>query len=1847
MSKDKNKDKERDNNALGKLSYVQTKVVWGLWSFPQHSSTNNGNLVGLDDHEFVMPVGCNLLYLNTNSLHHRRATIIDSQFPDVIHVNMLCLSLDCKYLATTVKFKNGSRAEINILIYHTAGRFQDSMKPRLINYTADDLDEDEEVELQAAALAFSHDSQFLAIAPSHPSIGILIMEQFKGSIFQTIPLESVPCSLSFHPSDASKLCVTGKHSLLKFWRFTAKTAHIAPVVGLRKGDFTYSCHAWLQSTVESSVVAVGSLEGFVFPVQNCEQRAPAHQAFGRVEDRDPDEQGVSQLLTKGDHLLAVSRHRLILYEQRRVVLKAGSGLSTILAPLACYRLNVDRLCGLQFVSRESITSFALVAASPSALLHLDQLISDYDLSGGLVAQNKDGHVSEQVIEWLDRDCGSGLPFDSNSSSGSGQQQQLSSAAGNTNNSNNDNNEISRCGKAIFRCHSKAVSCLSVAQRGQSCLSFSYNDGTARIWDLSARPKPSPFRACWLVEDYRDRPEQLPFHMDLHPGGTQVAVASETEVREYAVADSELDLIRRFGVRTPFQGSSGVPVVVTQPVSLVRYSHGGHLLAVVTGKIAQLFSVFQPESDLPKPGDTPLRVVALCDHIAPITDLIFLRGDTKIVTSSSDGCVYQWAVGHAARDKEFVLKGIAATHIAASLHQRVGGMIAVSFVGAAAESVSTAAAVINKRRTSILMNRRMSSRGFGDDSNNNGPSRDSSADLSKALSAFAVNKSNNDNSSSLHNQLLKDAAATLASARAAQGQPTESQSQQQQREKNGGSVGSQNFLAFWATGDISSAPQLVYLDQPVRAMALGRSGGADRLDLCVLGFPDGRVLVSLLPVPLISLDLSGSRPPSRNVNPAQSGGGVYSIINAARVQANVNKQRNRKHSQLLASHGEQSDEKVAEGVAFNRGNSNTATKGRKPAVSGGGHHANPRENALQRWSIIQETVTSPTAATVHGDDSNNHTEDNSNGGDGKEKEKDKDNSNNIRLILDTDKCRVIRVFVGAVCSLAFSSDGEWLIAGGEDGCVALLATARQDNDSSIDDDYDYDYENDKDAPRQFFLLEKSRLSSLRSKLGELESALDQSYKDSELHVHKLMEGKEKILQELETRLRKEIAKRDDAIVSGRKEYLSMKRSMTEQLDSLNKTSQEALSAMELQYEKRLAGDALYLDKLKQAYDEYVLHMKLDMGELNKSTSNKVRQIEADRARAVHEAEKQKMAVLTYYEYLKRRQEEVLEGLEEQQADERIKLKQLVESASAQLTNAQAAHLQHEVAHNRAVLKLNSELGGKDMEIMRVHTDIDWANDRILKLEESLAHATAELKARSELVEKWEMKLGDATKRVEDLEKIRGTLMAQLNEMGQALGPRDSELRRASEKLQEMTREYEVALSAIADKDKALDHKAQSLILLQKQVRELRQAGSGKDAALARAATLLHELIFTMQEARFMPHKSSAQLENEAARSAKKSKQDNDKTSSNGKGASNKKDSNKPAVEDIAETATSTGQQQQRPRAIASDPYYFINSLRLEENAESKLRSLYDVLKAFLEPDLSRQQGKAASGNNNNGKGNNTIEIIDEAEAIRREQDRHVSLLHRNLQVLQSGIETTQQAAANKVAHHLADNQSLLREVNNLRAEVKGLSLDKQRLQAMLDFSNARHAEQLDRERQEQQLLKQLHSTDDFHNGHNNNHNTNTNSTGYSSRMATEREGNRTDSFRDTLPSSSSNNERRASSIVQVILDQPHSTGQQQSLQGLFPRLVSPAPALSGASGSNNKKMALSSSLDADRFPVSKDNARQVRGLAVGGANKTQPMPVSSGQQEMDLTGSGMTAEQKIAALMKLNQDEIKITSKGRS
>lgn len=1148
---------------------------------------------------------------------------------------------------------------------------------------------------------------------------------------------------------------------------------------------------------------------------------------------------------------------------------------------------------------------------------------------------------------------------------------------------------------------------------------------------------------------------------------------------------------------------------------------------------------------------PCRVIALCDHISPITDLIFLRGDTKLVTTSVDGSVYSWRMDKMSREKEFVQKGIAATHIAATKHRADTCTIAVSFESSASsdqQAAPLATAVMQRRRQSNMMQRRASSNvdtaSLGDlshshnHSNGNRQRLGSSEQLDTTISAFLRSQGDTHGSASARPHLNSN-----NSVHSAQSNSTNNNTNM----KDGAAVPNKFFLAVW-TNDISATPTIVQLDSPVRALALGRTGGtSDRIDLCVLGFDDGRIVISGLPLPLMQIQLTTpSRPPSSSAVAL----GVITAV--AGLKSAVKKRR----QSLLTTGGsinagttavsrEKESTSLGFGAHFHPLSSVTPLQGNgnasNPTGSGNGGGANSA-NLNRKGSTVQiqmppqsssasgapASASSAATATSEGGDRGGG------GDDGAGEDGDAANPTPAVTIvhaLDESKCRTQRLLAGAVSVLSFSVEGDWLVVGGDDGSLFMLSTHRHMSDDTVahappaqlvnqggasqlpessnandmrkastsnvsvnsnstngttstsntsrhpnnnthtnkaagnrlarHDEHDETREESHEAVAynhssssnssssggnevRFFLVERSKMLTLRTKVGDLEAQLEQTRKEHDMQTAKLTEIRDRALRDMEQKCRVELEKRDDAVLSSRKEYLALKKRAAEEIAQMQQQASSSLSTLETAYEKKIAQDALYLDRMKQAYDEALLNAQMDTQNVHEKTRQQVENIDALRQRALQEAEVQKKAVLAYYEYLQARHAEVLDTLEETQADERVRLKQQMTDAQQLVQHMQTQSMASEVHHGRVVAKYEADKRKAELDLLKVSNDVDWANDRIAKLEDALANATNELKLRSELVEKAEVKASECSKRADDLEKIRKTLLIQLETLQRDAAPKDKDLRRVSDRLQEMQREYETALAAIAEKEKRLEQKTQNVVLLQKQVRDLRMSTAQKETALERAATLLTEFLHAMQEARFMPRKSIATqqrdafLENRALATAfgqqpgqMSSKQTNGLSAvpelevTAGGGVNSAGDIND------AKGSSNNAEKSNKKALSASDPQYLVTSLQLSSHAELKLCSLHALLQRFLDN----------GSNNNHGQDG---EVFDEVEMARREQERHVTLLHRNILSLQRSLDSTQALAANKVHNHLADNEVLLREVNALRSEIKALSLENQRL-----------------------------------------------------------------------------------------------------------------------------------------------------------------------------------------------------------
>lgn len=547
-----------------RLKTVQPKAVWGCRSLADKKS-----VVAITDYEYAVAIGTGIMLFDNNTHGLRKTYLVNSHTTDVLFVTKLVLSFDGKYLATVVKMKNEDGHTINMLIYAVEYLRVEYRAPKLISYRNPSYVVGGE-KLELNCVAFSHDSQYIALGTNIPSIGIVILDHKKGEVFQVIPTSSPPGHITFNPTDPFKLCVTGNAGLFQFWRFTQKSVHLAPVVGLRGHSLNYTNHVWIPPYTDGLVIASTS-SGLLSLVMGGEQKghnvhvfgAPAvqpqahggahalkdkHKENDQIEHK-PDEHSVLHILVRGDVILALSPYNeVVAFEVRRVLQSKGiNTLSPTLGLLKRYKLtNIDELLGIDWCIRDSVTSFSVVGMSRNSVFQLE-VIGDIDLevSAGINTVSAADAAKDHSAEWV---------YISNE-------------------------------QYIFKYHGAEVHSLSLSGRTNTLVTSSYTDATVRVWNFNS---PSSYRGSWLVESFADHPQDNPFHVDMHPTGTLAVFALEGEIREYAVTDEHLELYRRFNIKGPFTGPTGTAHVISQPVSIVRYSNSGQYFIVVTGKLAQVF-----------------------------------------------------------------------------------------------------------------------------------------------------------------------------------------------------------------------------------------------------------------------------------------------------------------------------------------------------------------------------------------------------------------------------------------------------------------------------------------------------------------------------------------------------------------------------------------------------------------------------------------------------------------------------------------------------------------------------------------------------------------------------------------------------------------------------------------------------------------------------------------------------------------------------------------------------------------------------------------------------------------------------------------------------------------------------------------------------------------------------------------------------------------------------------------------------------------------------------------------------------------------------------------------------------
>jgi hypothetical protein len=151
--------------------------------------------------------------------------------------------------------------------------------------------------------------------------------------------------------------------------------------------------------------------------------------------------------------------------------------------------------------------------------------------------------------------------------------------------------------------------------------------------------------------------------------------------------------------------------------------------------------------------------------------------------------------------------------------------------------------------------------------------DSMAELKNTIKAFSNHNNNNNNNNNNNSKRPSSIRSSFDNTNNKSGANTPSNSNNsyttatnhnnnansttgggQNNASNHNNNKAQHFIAIWED-NLSLSPVCIQVESPIRALAVGRSGGSvDRMDLLLLGYSDGRVVITALvrPYPVIEV-----------------------------------------------------------------------------------------------------------------------------------------------------------------------------------------------------------------------------------------------------------------------------------------------------------------------------------------------------------------------------------------------------------------------------------------------------------------------------------------------------------------------------------------------------------------------------------------------------------------------------------------------------------------------------------------------------------------------------------------------------------------------------------------------------------------------------------------------------------------------------------------------------------------------------------------------------------------------------------------------------------------------------------
>lgn len=154
-------------------------------------------------------------------------------------------------------------------------------------------------------------------------------------------------------------------------------------------------------------------------------------------------------------------------------------------------------------------------------------------------------------------------------------------------------------------HPGPVTCMDMAVHRAILVTACSQDASLRVWDYEA----GRCELCWQA------PEE-PTGLALHPFGFLLAVSFSDRIRFMEILAKDLKLFSELHVKN---------------VHLLRFSHGGHLLAAAQSKLILVFSTCNFR-----------KIATLRGHPREVSSMAFDPLDRTLVTLGEDGKVCEWS-----------------------------------------------------------------------------------------------------------------------------------------------------------------------------------------------------------------------------------------------------------------------------------------------------------------------------------------------------------------------------------------------------------------------------------------------------------------------------------------------------------------------------------------------------------------------------------------------------------------------------------------------------------------------------------------------------------------------------------------------------------------------------------------------------------------------------------------------------------------------------------------------------------------------------------------------------------------------------------------------------------------------------------------------------------------------------------------------------------------------------------------------------------------------------------------------------------------------------------------------------